>query len=191
MEKKTDLRVIKTKRRIKEVFTELLNKKELKKITVTEISRIAEINKGTFYLHYKDIYELYSEVLQDMIYQNVDSIPFLEEFFDAPETFVFHFFEFGNKHFCEENILFQSGSFIHMQMVMELMTNAFCEKLYQQGKILKTPENDTKLEYILFGLFHFMMETSEEKYPIISKLIIEDIRSAFKGEIKNDKNQVL
>lgn len=55
---KTDLRIIKTKASIKREFMTLLQKKPVEKITVTELAEKALINKGTFYLHYQDIYNL-------------------------------------------------------------------------------------------------------------------------------------
>ena len=58
-----DLRVIKTQRAIHDAFLSLLRTKPLAKISVTELARIAEINKGTFYLHYRDIYDLYHALL--------------------------------------------------------------------------------------------------------------------------------
>ena len=91
---KKDLRVIKTKRNIKKAFSDLMQKKPLEKITVTEIASLAEINKGTFYLHYADIYELYDEYLSEFIEQSADSIDFYDDFFDAPEQFVRNFFMF-------------------------------------------------------------------------------------------------
>lgn len=38
-------------------------KRPINKITITELARTALINKGTFYLHYADIYALYDELL--------------------------------------------------------------------------------------------------------------------------------
>ena len=61
-----DLRVIKTKRAIMQAFNELLKEKSLDKITVTELAQRAEINKGTFYLHYTDLYALYQEALENL-----------------------------------------------------------------------------------------------------------------------------
>ena len=51
-----DLRVKKTKNSIINAFLKLRAKKSLERITVKELSDLAEINKATFYLHYKDIY---------------------------------------------------------------------------------------------------------------------------------------
>ena len=53
-----DLRIIKTKRSIRNALFQLLSQKPLEQITVRELAQQAEINKGTFYLHYHDIYDL-------------------------------------------------------------------------------------------------------------------------------------
>ena len=47
-----DLRIQKTRAAIKSAFLELRRKKPIEKITVTELAKLAEINKATFYLHY-------------------------------------------------------------------------------------------------------------------------------------------
>lgn len=52
----------KTQKLIKTAFAELMNeKKELSKITVTELVKRAEITRGTFYTHYDDIYDVANE----------------------------------------------------------------------------------------------------------------------------------
>ncbi len=49
----------KTRKLIKRVFAELMNeKKELRKITVTELVKRADITRSTFYTHYDDIYDV-------------------------------------------------------------------------------------------------------------------------------------
>ena len=58
-----DLREKKTKRNIRNAFIELRAKKPLERISIKELAELAEISKATFYLHYKDIYDL-SENLQ-------------------------------------------------------------------------------------------------------------------------------
>ena len=58
-----DLREKKTKRNIYNAFLQLRSKKALERITVKELCELAEISKATFYLHYRDIYDL-SETLQ-------------------------------------------------------------------------------------------------------------------------------
>ena len=50
---------IKTRNLIKKTFAELLNeKKQLNKVTVTELVKRAELTRSTFYTHYDNIYEV-------------------------------------------------------------------------------------------------------------------------------------
>lgn len=65
-----DLRVKKTRNSIINAFIQLRSKKPIEKISVKELSQLAMINKATFYLHYKDIYDL-SDSLEEELIQNV------------------------------------------------------------------------------------------------------------------------
>lgn len=56
--KKEDRRVRYTKQAIRKGFLRLIAQKPIEKISVTEICREADINRGTFYAHYTDPYEL-------------------------------------------------------------------------------------------------------------------------------------
>jgi AcrR family transcriptional regulator len=67
-----DLRVKKTTKSIKEAFFELRKKKNLEKISVKELSEMAMINKATFYLHYRDIFDL-SDRLENELIDNIIS----------------------------------------------------------------------------------------------------------------------
>ena len=59
MNSKNNQRFQQTERVIRTVFIDLLKeKKELSKITITEICRLAGINRTAFYLHNEDVYEL-------------------------------------------------------------------------------------------------------------------------------------
>lgn len=83
---------IKTRALIKSTFAEMLSeKKEINKITVTELVKRADINRGTFYSHYDDVYgvaEDYENELIDKFFddarligsQDIDS--FTDSFFD-------------------------------------------------------------------------------------------------------------
>lgn len=66
---KEDRRVRKTRSAIKSSFIELLNEKELEKITIQDIADRADINRGTFYLHYEDKYLLLSDMEDEFISQ--------------------------------------------------------------------------------------------------------------------------
>lgn len=69
-----DLRVQKTRNSILNAFIELRSNKPLEKITVKELAERAQISKQTFYLHYKDIYDLSEQLEQELIQTLVSSL---------------------------------------------------------------------------------------------------------------------
>jgi len=62
-----DLRIRKTRKAIRYAFIDLLAEKELNKISINAITQKAEINRATFYLHYKDINDLIDSILDDLL----------------------------------------------------------------------------------------------------------------------------
>lgn len=62
-----DRRTAKTRKAIIEALAELLTEKELRSVTVKEITDIADINRGTFYKHYLDVYDLYDKMEQEIL----------------------------------------------------------------------------------------------------------------------------
>jgi len=58
----------KTKRLIRHTFLELLHeKKQLRKVSVSELVKRAELDRSTFYAHYSDIYEIAEEMQTEAI----------------------------------------------------------------------------------------------------------------------------
>ena len=99
-EKKPDKRALKTRRSITNALAELLSEKELRKITVQELSDLADVNRVTFYKHYLDIYDLYEKMEKDVLaelgmlilkYQESDAEDFasgmVDYISDNPEIF--------------------------------------------------------------------------------------------------------
>lgn len=71
-------RTIYTKKIIREEFLNLLQKKELSKITVKEIAQVADINRGTFYNYYTDPYDLFQQIEAELIEEVLSSIQLKE-----------------------------------------------------------------------------------------------------------------
>ena len=65
-EKKDSARVRMTKQLLRRAFTQLLLEKPIQNITVRELCEKAQVNRGTFYLHYKDIYDLMESIETQM-----------------------------------------------------------------------------------------------------------------------------
>ncbi|MEL7657993.1 MAG: TetR/AcrR family transcriptional regulator, partial [Bacillota bacterium] len=65
--RKTDRRTLYTKGVIKQALLELMEVKSFEKITITDICKKAEINRGTYYLHYYELSEVLNELLDEAL----------------------------------------------------------------------------------------------------------------------------
>ncbi|GBF76063.1 alpha/beta hydrolase [Paenibacillus sp. 598K] len=66
MSKKTDLRIIRTRKLIKEAFLTLMGDKGLDAVTIQDIANQALINRATFYLHYYDKHHLLEQLTEEV-----------------------------------------------------------------------------------------------------------------------------
>ena len=82
------------RRRIQEAFAELLAERgSLSNITVTDLAERAEITRGTFYNYYDNLYQVGSELQNELEkqlfseYDNLDTLEAIEKYID--DVFVF------------------------------------------------------------------------------------------------------
>ena len=54
-----------TKRKLKEALMTLMQTKPVNAISVKELTELADVNRGTFYLHYSDIYDMLHKIEDD------------------------------------------------------------------------------------------------------------------------------
>lgn len=77
MNTKNNKQYINTERRIEEAFILLLSQKHISKITIHDICQNAHISRTTFYVHYKDIYDLLRKLEHDFAIRSISY--FIEE----------------------------------------------------------------------------------------------------------------
>ncbi len=73
MPKNTDRRTRRTQESLRAALITLLSQKELRNISVKELTELADVNRSTFYLHYADIYDLYQKT-EDYVVEEVTEI---------------------------------------------------------------------------------------------------------------------
>lgn len=66
---KIDRRIRRTKKQLLQSLTQLLSEKKLNKITVSELTELADVNRTTFYLYYKDVFDMVEQIEAD-IFEN-------------------------------------------------------------------------------------------------------------------------
>ena len=65
-DRKTDRRVRRTRTLLQQSLIRLMAEKEIRNITVKELTDSADITRGTFYLHYTDIYDILKSMEYEM-----------------------------------------------------------------------------------------------------------------------------
>ena len=68
---RSDRRVQYTKRVMKEAVLKLLKQKSIDEVTIKEICELADVNRGTFYLHYAQPHDILKEIENSFIEQNM------------------------------------------------------------------------------------------------------------------------
>ena len=62
-----DRRVVRTRQQLRGALTELLKTKSVQDITVCELADKVDISRGTFYLHYKNVFDMLEKIEQEML----------------------------------------------------------------------------------------------------------------------------
>lgn len=100
-----DLRVIKTKRILKDGLCALLLEKPLEEISVQELCTLTKLNRGTFYLHYKNIRALVENIENEFFYDFISTInaPTTSNIKKVPYTILSRICDFfyKNKELCQ------------------------------------------------------------------------------------------
>ncbi len=63
-----------TKKLFKEAMIDLLEKKSLYDITVTELCQKAELNRSTFYKYYENVYDVFADIEHELILANEECL---------------------------------------------------------------------------------------------------------------------
>lgn len=83
-----DLRVIKTQKAICNAFTKLLTQKDYRTITITDIAKLADVNRKTLYNYYASTDDILKDVvdksLKHLLGNSVDKVDF-KSLFENPE----------------------------------------------------------------------------------------------------------
>ena len=83
-----DLRIVKTRKGIREAFLNLRKNYIPEQIKVKDICSMALINKTTFYKHYTDVFDLNKQIEEEAIDVFMDALVEKDCLFEDPEKFI-------------------------------------------------------------------------------------------------------
>lgn len=183
-----DRRVRKTKALLKDNLISLMSIKNINSITVKELCEKADINRGTFYLHYNDVFHMLQEIEKELLKEFQDMITSHEI---SPNKFetkpiledIFKFIE-QNRDFCIV-ILCHRGDMSFMKNIVSFIY----EKSYNDwSKIFKMDDKmifDKYYSFILYGaiglidnwLNNGLKESPEYMANLTENIIINGLKS--------------
>lgn len=182
----TDRRILKTKCAIKAAFIELKSKKELNQITVKDLCDKANINKSTFYTHYKDIYDLSEQLIHETVFKIITSIPKDKDYtFTNPESFTKELTLAFNKQYDEISCLFSGNDAHRFSTILEQDVKHVIFSRYPH--LAQHPQLNILLSYCIQGAYHAQLNNPNIPMDILVQTL-EQITQAL-GPLYNSKAQ--
>lgn len=150
---KSDLRIRKTEKAIKNAFIELRAKKPLEKITVKELCGLALINKSTFYSHYEDLYALSETMEQETVASIILSIDHLKDYTtNNSDTFTRELCLAFMSQISLIKILFSGRELSHLGIRLDQALKEIIFRKYPE--YADDPEKQLLLSYCIQGTYY-------------------------------------
>ncbi len=185
-----DLRVIKTKKAIRNAFAELLSTKDINKITIKDISDKAIINRKTFYNYYAGVYQLIDEIENELVATLTETLR--DEDFESLARNPYAFFQkltaIINHDTDFYGFLMQSGynANITQKIIAALKLKIKTSFLEQSG--IEEKNFDMAIDFVFAGMLsvyhNWFISGKSQPIEIISKTVSTITFSGLNGLLK-------
>lgn len=176
-----DRRARRTASQIKNVMLRFLEKKALHEISVSEICKVCQINRATFYDHYRDIFDLAQDIERDILTQ-------LQELMDCVipedtpgEEISQLFFAFFSKNQHVMQLLLTGERRREFYQRLDHMIMPFFEQKARQTYVVpKEKERELRyaLQFIASGYYSFFMQTLDGTSEPADAVFIKELSDA-------------
>lgn len=188
---KEDRRVKYTKMVLKESFLNLLEKKDISRITVKEICEDADINRATFYTHYTDVYDLQKKIEDEFldnveVYlsqldkkgKNVNDFILAEKIFDYIKD---------NAKLCKL-LLSERGDLSFQKKIMTIVYDKIISELTDNNKLSKE-DAEYVYSFTITGCVGIVQKWLDDNMKKSSRFMAETVINLTYGVINALKNQ--
>jgi AcrR family transcriptional regulator len=174
MNKKTDLRVLRTKKFIRKAFYDLIEEKGYEGITIQDIADRAMINRNTFYLHYQNkpdlletcMNELLSELKYAVVLCPISMSPFsislLETVMQTVLEHISHNNTFYYAMLIEENRIYQFR--VKMENIVKDKLNEGKDLVQEHSHLAISKE--LRLEYLVSAFMGIVIWWIKNDQPL-------------------------
>ncbi len=170
MNKKDDLRVIKTRKLIYQTLLDLMKEKTFEEIKVSDICSKAMINRSTFYAHYEDKYELLIDFLSNLKEEFArelndsckENLSIREYYIRLISLFLDHI---DSKRDVYNSIMVNNRSSIMMDILLSVVNDDILKRFKENDINLKVP-TEVISKFYLGGVINIGMEwlSNSNKY---------------------------
>lgn len=163
----TDKRIVKSREKIQNALINLLSTYNFDEISVKDICKLAEISRGTFYLHYQDKYDLVSKYQKSVMVH-------------AKKHFKSHKYE-NKRDFLKQAISFWENE---GELLLLLLSSRGSSEIQQLVKSLLQKHMELNL---LPFITHEHMSQKDERYFLV--FLSNAILGVLQEWIDNDKQE--
>lgn len=158
-----------TKARLYEALMQLMSEKPITSISVKELTELADVNRGTFYFHYSDVYAMLSSIEDDFFTELSDVMSRSVPDPDTKFSYLAEIFRFvgENREFCSI-LLGENGDMQFLRRILAFVDEK-CSSLW--SILIPGADEQTFQMYNSFiisgciGLIRFWLNDGLKKTP--------------------------
>lgn len=190
-EKVLDRRVKRTRKLLIGGLTQLMAQKRVKDITVRELAELVDINRGTFYLHYYDIFDMVEQIQKELFEEFDQTVSKYSPITtgDSPLSMVEDVFQFvkSNSELCRV-MLGPHGDMAFLERFKTLVKEKSLRDWPQVLGVNKADDYEYYIAFIVSGAIGIVyewldkgaLESPKDMAKLMTDMIISGISSASK-----------
>ena len=160
-----ELRIYKTETALRKAFYTLRQEKPTEKICVNELCKMAQINKSTFYRHYRDVFDLADALENELLAKVTAQFAAADKLYTDPQAFVAGLH--GAMQPCQQEIKLLFGGRI---LAFADKIEAWLTQIYLNEN--STEEEKIKLSFLIGGAIHAFL-SPQFSYEDTAKTIVK------------------
>lgn len=173
-----------TKKALATSLKKLLSKKELSKITISNITNDCGVNRQTFYYHFKDVYDLLEWIYMNEFIQSMEG----NNTYDTWQQGFLCIFEYvlENKEFVK-NTYYSISRDLFLKFIYKQTTVLLINVIEEKSAGMKVREEDKKFiaDFYKYGFVGIMQDWIENGMKEEPEKIIEKLNYVVEGNFEN------
>lgn len=186
MKNELDRRVQYTINILQKSLIELMQKKSINRITVCELCNYSDIHRSTFYMHYKDIYDLLDEI-EENTFKDIERFFCKDNLSDTDNTDMVLFMYYVRDNADVMRVILsqdKSGSMLHFSNLL----HAYYSRKWYHGAVSDPLEITYLYEFLYSGILGVIQKWLDTKCKDSPESVADIVWKIVKGAIFCNKN---